>query len=118
MVTLNRRCSLSTQSRWIQYPDSGYVHNVVFTCGAVAEPDGTVKIYWGGADTVMCAGEANIRSCSVVPGARPAREMSWQLTPHGQPTVCGHRVQLVSRIARVFQMAIHVHSTIRKVAPV
>jgi predicted GH43/DUF377 family glycosyl hydrolase len=33
---------------------TGYVHNVVFTCGAVAEPDGTVKIYWGGADTVMC----------------------------------------------------------------
>ena len=39
---------------------TGYVHNVVFTCGAVAEADGTVKIYWGGADTVMCAGEANI----------------------------------------------------------
>jgi hypothetical protein len=32
----------------------------VFTCGAVAEDDGTVKIYWGGADTVMCVGEANI----------------------------------------------------------
>ena len=24
------------------------------------EPDGTVKIYWGGADTVMCVGEANV----------------------------------------------------------
>jgi predicted GH43/DUF377 family glycosyl hydrolase len=34
--------------------------NVVFTCGAVAESDGTVKIYWGGADTVMCVGEANV----------------------------------------------------------
>ena len=50
---------------WILQPEdpweiTGYVHNVVFTCGAVAEPDGTVKIYWGGADTVMCAGEANI----------------------------------------------------------
>jgi len=30
-------------------PDVGFV-----------EPDGTVKVYWGGADTVMCAGEANI----------------------------------------------------------
>jgi predicted GH43/DUF377 family glycosyl hydrolase len=30
----------------------------VFTCGAILEPDGTVKIYWGGADKVMCAGEA------------------------------------------------------------
>jgi predicted GH43/DUF377 family glycosyl hydrolase len=39
---------------------TGYVHNVVFTSGAVAESDGTVKIYWGGADTVMCVGEANV----------------------------------------------------------
>lgn len=50
---------------WILQPEdpweiTGYVHNVVFSCGAVAEPDGTVKIYWGGADTVMCVGEANI----------------------------------------------------------
>jgi len=48
---------------WILQPEdpwevTGYVHNVVFTCGAVPEDDGTVKIYWGGADTVMCAGEA------------------------------------------------------------
>jgi predicted GH43/DUF377 family glycosyl hydrolase len=39
---------------------SGYVPNVVFTCGAVPEDDGTIKIYWGGADTVMCAGTAVI----------------------------------------------------------
>lgn len=50
---------------WILQPEApwevtGYVHNVVFTCGAVAEPDGTVKIYWGGADSVMCVGEANL----------------------------------------------------------
>jgi predicted GH43/DUF377 family glycosyl hydrolase len=38
----------------------GYVHNVVFTCGAIPEDDGTVKIYWGGADKVMCMGEAKI----------------------------------------------------------
>jgi len=38
----------------------GINHNVVFTCGAVLEPNGTVKIYWGGADTVMCMGEANV----------------------------------------------------------
>jgi predicted GH43/DUF377 family glycosyl hydrolase len=36
------------------------VHNVVFTCAAVPEPDGTLKLYWGAADTVMCAGTANI----------------------------------------------------------
>jgi len=50
---------------WILQPEApweitGYVHNVVFSCCAVPEPDGTVKIYWGGADTVMCAGEAHI----------------------------------------------------------
>lgn len=51
---------------WILQPEeiyetTGYVHNVVFCCGAVDEPDGTIKIYWGGADTVMCVGEANIK---------------------------------------------------------
>ncbi|MCH7529178.1 MAG: glycosidase, partial [Candidatus Marinimicrobia bacterium] len=37
------------------------VGNVVFTCGAVPENDGTVKIYWGGADSVMCVGVAQIQ---------------------------------------------------------
>ncbi|PLB86518.1 glycosidase [Dysgonamonadaceae bacterium] len=50
---------------WILQPEepyeiTGYVHNVVFTCGAIPEDDGTVKIYWGGADTVMCVGTARI----------------------------------------------------------
>ncbi|MBE9535854.1 MAG: glycosidase, partial [Proteobacteria bacterium] len=50
---------------WILQPEApweitGYVSNVVFTCGAVPEDDGTVKIYWGGADSVMCAGTAGI----------------------------------------------------------
>jgi predicted GH43/DUF377 family glycosyl hydrolase len=50
---------------WIIQPEdpwevSGYVHNVVFCCGAVGEEDGTIKIYWGGADSVMCAGTARI----------------------------------------------------------
>jgi len=51
--------------RWILEPEDpwervGYVPNVVFSCAAVPEEDGTVKIYWGGADTVMCIGMANI----------------------------------------------------------
>ena len=51
--------------KWILQPDapwevSGYVPNVVFTCGAIPEDDGMVKIYWGGADTVMCVGTAVI----------------------------------------------------------
>jgi len=50
---------------WILQPEepyeiTGYVHNVVFSCGAVPEYDGTLKIYWGGADSVMCVGTAKI----------------------------------------------------------
>jgi len=56
---------LGVSDEWILQPEDpwervGYVSNVVFTCGAVPEPNGTVKIYWGGADTVMCAGTARI----------------------------------------------------------
>jgi predicted GH43/DUF377 family glycosyl hydrolase len=56
---------LGVGDRWILQPEDlwemvGYVHNVVFTCGAVAEDDGTLKLYWGGADQVMCAGTAVI----------------------------------------------------------
>jgi predicted GH43/DUF377 family glycosyl hydrolase len=50
---------------WILQPEepyelTGYVHNVVFTCGAVPEDDGTLKLFWGAADSVMCVGTANI----------------------------------------------------------
>ncbi|MCH8965584.1 MAG: glycoside hydrolase family 130 protein [Planctomycetes bacterium] len=70
---------LGVGDEWILQPEdpwerTGYVHNVVFTCGAIPEDDGTVKIYWGGADTVMCVGTAKIdalvRPC--LENARPA----------------------------------------------
>lgn len=56
---------LGVADEWILQPEdpweiTGYVPNVVFTCGAVPEEDGSVKIYWGGADSVMCVGTANI----------------------------------------------------------
>ncbi len=56
---------IAVADEWILQPEeayeiTGYVHNVVFSCAAVAEDDGTVKIYWGGADTVMCVGTANV----------------------------------------------------------
>jgi predicted GH43/DUF377 family glycosyl hydrolase len=56
---------LGVGDRWILQPEdpweiTGYVPNVVFTCGAVSEDDGTLKLYWGGADKVMCAGTAII----------------------------------------------------------
>ena len=43
---------LGVADRWILQPEDpwevvGYVHNVVFTCGAVPEDDGTLKLYWG-----------------------------------------------------------------------
>jgi predicted GH43/DUF377 family glycosyl hydrolase len=58
---------IAVGDEWILQPEevyeiTGYVHNVVFTCGAVPENDGSVKIYWGGADKVMCVGTANIES--------------------------------------------------------
>jgi beta-1,2-mannobiose phosphorylase / 1,2-beta-oligomannan phosphorylase len=54
---------LGVSDKWILQPEdpweiNGYVPNVVFTCGAIPEKDGTVKIYWGGADSVMCVGIA------------------------------------------------------------
>ncbi len=56
---------LGVADEWILSPEdpwelTGYVHNVVFTCGAIAEDDGALKIYWGGADSVMCAGTVRI----------------------------------------------------------
>jgi predicted GH43/DUF377 family glycosyl hydrolase len=53
------------------------VHNVVFSCGAVLESDGTVKIYWGDADTVMCVGEANLSgSVRTMPASRQTGKIS------------------------------------------
>jgi predicted GH43/DUF377 family glycosyl hydrolase len=58
---------IAVGDEWILQPEevyevTGYVHNVVFTCGAVPEKDGSVKIYWGGADSVMCVGTANLEA--------------------------------------------------------
>lgn len=56
---------LGVSDQWFLQPEdpweiTGYVPNVVFCCGAVPEGDGTVKIYWGGADSVICVGTASI----------------------------------------------------------
>jgi predicted GH43/DUF377 family glycosyl hydrolase len=42
------------------YERIGDVGNVVFSCGAVLEDDGEVKIYYGAADTCICVGTATI----------------------------------------------------------
>ncbi|MCF8221712.1 MAG: glycoside hydrolase family 130 protein [Bacteroidales bacterium] len=58
---------IAVGDNWILQPEeacerTGYVHNVVFSCAAIPEDDGSVKIYWGAADTVMCVGTANLES--------------------------------------------------------
>ena len=58
---------IGVSDEWILQPEDlwevrGYVPNVVFSCGAIPEDDGTVKIYWGGADQVMCVGTALIEN--------------------------------------------------------
>jgi len=56
---------IAVGDRWILQPEdpweiSGYVPNVVFSCAAVPEEDGQIKLYWGGADTVMCVGTTTV----------------------------------------------------------
>jgi len=56
---------IGVADNWILQPEAlweitGYVPNVVFTCGTIPEEDSTLKIYWGGADSVICMGTANI----------------------------------------------------------
>ena len=40
--------------------DEGFRQNVIFPGGLIAEPDGSVKIYYGAADTVECLAESTI----------------------------------------------------------
>jgi len=42
------------------YEREGRVANVVFTCNAIVEPDDTVKIYYGAADTCIGLAEARL----------------------------------------------------------
>lgn len=56
---------LGVGDEWILQPEepyelTGYVHNVVFTCGAIAIDSKTIRIYWGAADSVMCVGEVSV----------------------------------------------------------
>ena len=46
----------------MDYELSGLTYAVVFTCGAVVEDDGEVKIYYGGADTVQCLATARLET--------------------------------------------------------
>ena len=43
-----------------QYELAGQTPNVVFTCGAIAEDNGEVKLYYGGADSVQCVATTSV----------------------------------------------------------
>lgn len=61
------RCLAPILSAREEYERIGDVGNVVFACGAVVEPDGEVKVYYGAADTSICVAMTSldelIRSC-------------------------------------------------------
>lgn len=54
------RCSIPILSPREIYERVGDVGNVVFACGAIVEPDGEVKLYYGGADTCVCVATARL----------------------------------------------------------
>jgi len=43
-----------------RYERVGDISNVVFSCGAILEDDGEVKVYYGAADTCICVGTAMV----------------------------------------------------------
>ena len=59
---------LGVSDNWILEPHDpwervGYVPNVVFGSAALVEPDGdTLRVYWGGADTVVCTGTVPLQA--------------------------------------------------------
>ena len=53
LMTVQKEISLRRKPRRLIFISSQIRHNVVFTCAAVPEDDGTLKLYWGAADTVM-----------------------------------------------------------------
>lgn len=44
------------------YETIGEIPNVVFTCGAILENDGEIKIYYGAADTSICLGTTKLEN--------------------------------------------------------
>jgi predicted GH43/DUF377 family glycosyl hydrolase len=59
---------IGVADNWILEPTdpwerTGYVPNVVFCNAAITEPDGEhLRLYWGGADTVVCTGTVGIQT--------------------------------------------------------
>jgi beta-1,2-mannobiose phosphorylase / 1,2-beta-oligomannan phosphorylase len=56
---------LKRQDQWILQPEAdwekhGDVDGAIFTCGALLRPDGTLRVYYAGADTVIGLAEGNV----------------------------------------------------------
>lgn len=54
------RCSAPLLAPREDYERIGDVGNVVFASGAIIEPDGEVKLYYGAADTCLCVASAGL----------------------------------------------------------
>jgi predicted GH43/DUF377 family glycosyl hydrolase len=54
------RCDVPLLSPREDYERIGDVGNVVFPCGAIVEPHGEVKLYYGAADTCLCVATATM----------------------------------------------------------
>ena len=54
------RCLGPVLSPREEYERVGDIGSVVFTSGALVEPDGEVKVYYGAADTSICVATAHI----------------------------------------------------------
>ena len=54
------RCDEALLSPREYYERIGDVNNVIFACGAVVEPSGEIKIYYGAADTCICVATAKL----------------------------------------------------------
>jgi len=59
-ATVLGRCFAPVLSPREEYERIGDVGNVVFASGAIVEPDGQVKLYYGAADTSICLATAHI----------------------------------------------------------
>jgi predicted GH43/DUF377 family glycosyl hydrolase len=65
-----------------EYERIGDVNNVVFVSGAIVEPDGMVKVYYGAADTAICVAEAPLEELlAMARTGRPARAKATKPTP-------------------------------------
>jgi len=43
------------------YERIGDIGNLVFTCGAIIEPDDEVKLYYGGSNSCLCLGTTSVQ---------------------------------------------------------